>query len=358
MRDRRKNYTPPEASAEIPAMPEDDFAAETDVDAGAEPVAAFARVEERIVPAEFAGLRIDQALARMFPEHSRSRLQDWLADGHIRLDGGGAKPKQRIWGGERIAVETLPDRTDSAYTPEAIDIAIVYEDDAVIVIDKSAGLVVHPGSGNWSGTLANALLHHAPQLSEVPRAGVVHRLDKDTTGLMVVAKTLTAQTALVRQLQDRSVERLYLALVRGAVRGEGTVNAPVGRDPHSRTRMAVTDAGKEAITHYRAIEAFEGATLLECKLATGRTHQIRVHMASIGFPIAGDPVYRSALRARLPRAGERNVAVPEAIKEFPRQALHARRLAFIHPVSGERVGFDAPLPADFAALLATLREAV
>ena len=332
MRDRSENYTPPGGAAIV---------AERKIPA----------VAERKVPAELAGLRVDQALARMFPEHSRSRLQAWLAEGHIRVDGGGAKPKQRVWGGETVAVDSQPDRLETAYAPEALDLAIVHEDAAVIVIDKPAGLVVHPGSGNWSGTLANALLHHAPQLSGVPRAGVVHRLDKDTTGLLVVAKTLEAQTALVRQLQARSVERIYLALVRGAVSREGAVDAPIGRDPHVRTRMAVNAAGKQALTRYRVVEALEGATLLECRLSTGRTHQIRVHMASIGFPLVGDPVYRSGGRGALRSIG----SAAGVLADFPRQALHAARLAFIHPLTHERVSFESPLPEDFSALLSALR---
>ena len=377
MRDRGENYTSPEGSAAVPvtvakafalsppasalstkapAPSTKAFAPSTTASAHAVNVPAAAGILECTVPAELAGLRVDQALARMFPEHSRSRLQAWLAGGHIRIGGGGAKPRQRVWGGERIAVETQPDRTETAYAPEALDLSIVYEDDAVIVIDKPAGLVVHPGSGNWSGTLANALLHHAPRLSDVPRAGVVHRLDKDTTGLMVVARTLTAQTALVRQLQARSVERIYLALVRGTVSREGIVDAPIGRDPHVRTRMAVNSAGKDAVTRYRVVEALTGATLLECRLSTGRTHQIRVHMASIGFPIVGDPVYRSAGRGTRPAAGPARGPASGQPVDFPRQALHAARLAFIHPLSGERVSFESPLPGDFSALLSSLRQ--
>jgi 23S rRNA pseudouridine1911/1915/1917 synthase len=218
----------------------------------------------------------------------------------------------------------------------------VYEDDAVIVIDKPPGLVVHPGSGNWSGTLANALLHHAPALAAVPRAGIVHRLDKDTSGLLVVAKTVTAQTHLVRQLQARSVKREYLALVHGRVARGGKVAAPIGRHPAHRTRMAVVSGGKEAVTHYEVRERFEHATLLVCRLETGRTHQIRVHMHSIGHPLVGDPVYG------------RRVAPAGPLAAFRRQALHAERLGLIHPVTGQPMSWHAPLPADLRGLLAAI----
>ncbi|MGB7543495.1 MAG: 23S rRNA pseudouridine(1911/1915/1917) synthase RluD [Burkholderiales bacterium] len=295
----------------------------------------------RQVPEALAGLRLDQALARMFPEHSRSRLQGWLREGHIRLDERAAKPKQKIWGGERVEIHSQPDPSETSFRAERIALDVVYEDDDVLVINKPAGLVVHPGSGNWQGTMLNALLHHAPQLAAIPRAGIVHRLDKDTSGLLVVAKTLQAQTALVRQIQSRTMKRDYLALVHGAVRRDGEVAAPVGRHPRNRTRMAVVSGGKPALTRYRVLKRFAGATLLECGLATGRTHQIRVHMQSLGHPLVGDPVYREK------RRGE------EAIR-FPRQALHAARLAFVHPVSGVRKHFEAPLPQDFQALLDAL----
>jgi len=293
------------------------------------------------VPEALAGLRLDQALARMFPEHSRSRLQKWLRDGYVRLDSRQAKPKQKIWGGESVEIRPQPGPVESATRAERIRLDIVYEDDAVLVINKPAGLVVHPGSGNWRGTLLNALLHHSPALAQIPRAGIVHRLDKDTSGLLVVAKTLQAQTALVRQLQARTVKREYLALVHGAVRSGGEIAAPIGRDRRRRTRMAVVASGKPALTRYKVAQRFADATLLECSLATGRTHQIRVHMQSLGHPLFGDPVYR----------GKRGRGAPE----FGRQALHAARLEFIHPVSGAPVRFEAPLPEDFRALLAALR---
>jgi 23S rRNA pseudouridine1911/1915/1917 synthase len=296
----------------------------------------------RRVPEALAGLRLDKALARMFPEHSRNRLQKWLKDGHVSLDSHSAKPKQKIWGGERVEIRPQPEPSDAAHRPERIALDIVYEDDDVLVINKPAGLVVHPGSGNWKGTLLNALLHHSPRLAEIPRAGIVHRLDKDTSGLLVVAKTLQAQTELVRQLQARTVKRDYLALVHGTVRAGGEVSAPLGRDPRHRTRMAVVTAGRPALTRYKVVKRFAHASLLECSLDTGRTHQIRVHMQSLGHPLVGDPVYR----------GGRRSCVEHGLK---RQALHAARLEFSHPVSGARRRFAAPLPEDFRALLDSLQ---
>ena len=299
----------------------------------------------RTVPKELAGQRLDQALARMFPEHSRSRLQTWLRDGHIRLDTRAAKPKQKIWGGEEVRLAAQPGPQDLAHQAERIELSVVYEDPSVIVVDKPAGLVVHPGSGNWNGTMLNALLHRAPELAAVPRAGIVHRLDKDTSGLLVVARTLEAQTDLVRQLQARTVKRDYLALVHGDVTGKGSVEAPIGRDARVRTRMAVTGRGKPALTHFRVRRRFGDATLLECSLATGRTHQIRVHMQSIGHPLVGDPVYRL----------NRGRRTGSALDAFPRQALHAWRLAFVHPASRETMQFESPLPADMRDLLDALR---
>ena len=297
----------------------------------------------RRVPEGLAGLRLDKALAQMFPEHSRSRLQKWLRDGHVSLDSHSAKPKQKIWGGERIEIRAQPDPAESPHGPERIALDIVYEDEEVLVINKPAGLVVHPGSGNWKGTLLNALLHHLPRLAAIPRAGIVHRLDKGTSGLLVVAKTLRAQTDLVRQLQARTVKREYLALVHGAVRAGGEVSAPVGRDRRNRTRMAVVAAGRPALTRYKVAKRFAHVSLLECSLDTGRTHQIRVHMQSLGHPLVGDPVYRGGRRSELEHARLR------------RQALHAARLEFSHPVSGARRRFAAPLPEDFRALLNSLQ---
>jgi len=296
-----------------------------------------------VIPPEHAGLRLDAALARLFPEHSRSRLQAWMKQGRVTVDGMAADAKRKMWGGERVEVDAAADPAESIHRPEAIALTVVYEDDHLLVIDKPAGLVVHPGSGNWSGTMMNALLHHAPQLAEIPRAGIVHRLDKDTSGLLVVAKTLAAQTDLVRQLQARSVKRCYLALAHGAVTGEGVVDAPIGRHPVQRTKMAIVPRGREARTHYSVRERFSAATLVECRLETGRTHQIRVHLASIGHPLVGDTVY-----------GKRK-SVDARLDAFHRQALHAWRLSLVHPFGGDVMEWEAPLPADFAFLLEELR---
>jgi 23S rRNA pseudouridine1911/1915/1917 synthase len=285
-----------------------------------------------------AGLRLDQALARLMPEESRSRLARLIEEGHVRVDGAPAAGRQKLRSGEAVEVELKPRESGAALRAEAIDLAVVHEDADLLVIDKPAGLVVHPGSGNWAGTMLNALLHHAPESGNLPRGGIVHRLDKDTSGLLVVARNEPAQLALVRQLQARTVKRTYLALARGKVAGPGKVDAPVGRHPVHRTRMAVVAGGKPAVTRYRVRERFAAHTLLECELETGRTHQIRVHLASIGHPLEGDPVYAG----RGPRLIER-------------QALHAWKLAFAHPRGGKLVSFESPLPADLAALLESLR---
>ena len=293
---------------------------------------------ELAIPAGMAGLRLDQALARLLPEQSRSRLAKLIEDGHVQVDGESWAGARRLRSGERVRVALVPREAEVAFRAEAIALAVVHEDDAVLVVDKPAGLVVHPGSGNWAGTMLNALLHHAPALAHLPRAGIVHRLDKDTSGLLVVAKTEGAQLDLVRQLQARTVKRSYLALARGKVTVAGKVDAPIGRHPVQRTKMAVVPAGKAAITHYRVRERFAAHTLLECDLETGRTHQIRVHLASIGHPLEGDPAY-----------GGRGASL------LPRQALHAWKLAFVHPVSGDTMAFEAPLPPDFVNLLEGLR---
>ena len=299
------------------------------------------------IPRECAGWRLDAALAKLFPEHSRSRLQGWLKQGLILLDGSAAEPKRKVYGGERIvfdAAAAAPATPGLADAAEDIALNVVFEDESLIVIDKPAGLVVHPGNGNASGTLMNALLHHAPELAAIPRAGIVHRLDKDTSGLLVVARTLTAQTDLVRQMQARSVKRHYLALVLGTVERDGSVDAPLGRHAVQRTKMAIVRAGgKEARTHYAVLERFAKATLLECRLETGSTHQIRVHLTSIKHPLAGDAVYGRS------RSGDAR------LDAFPRQALHAWRLALQHPAGGVEVAWESPLPEDFAQLLEDLR---
>lgn len=243
------------------------------------------------IPLEYAGQRLDQALAQLLPNWSRSRIQTWIANERVKLDGMTCQAKQKVWGGEQASV--LPDNSivENHYAAEAISLNILFEDEQLIIINKPAGMVVHPGNGNWQGTLLNALLHHSPQLEYVPRAGIVHRLDKNTSGIMVVAKTIEAQTSLVRQLQQRTVKREYLAVALGEVAGSSVVDAPIGRHPIHRTKMAVTAQGKPARTHYQVLERFPGCSLVQCNLETGRTHQIRVHMHSIGHPLVGDPVY-------------------------------------------------------------------
>jgi 23S rRNA pseudouridine1911/1915/1917 synthase len=301
---------------------------------------------ELTVPDDCAGLRLDQALSRLLPEFSRNRLARWVRGNQVTLDGRTALPREKVYGGERIDVVPEPDPQKFAYRPQAIPLQIVFEDDTLIVIDKPAGFVVHPGSGNWTGTLLNALLAHAPQVSELPRAGIVHRLDKDTSGLLVVAKTLAAHAELVRQLQARSVTREYLAVVQGRVARDGMVDAPIGRHPVHRTRMAVVARGKPAITHYSVAEQFSTATLLRCRLETGRTHQIRVHLASIGHPLVGDPVY----------GGKRSYQ-KRGSAQFGRQALHAVRLVLVHPATRRSRAWRTPLPQDMNGLLLSLRQA-
>ncbi|TCZ84598.1 23S rRNA pseudouridine(1911/1915/1917) synthase RluD [Lysobacter sp. N42] len=307
------------------------------------------RLEAR-VPDASAGRRFDAVLAELFPEHSRSRLAGWIKSGQARLDGREARPRDPVRGGERVSVEAeVGIATDAPAEDIALD--VLYEDAHVIVVDKPAGLVVHPGAGNPAGTLVNALLHRDPALAALPRAGIVHRLDKDTSGVMVIARTLEAHTALVEQLSARKVHRQYLAVVVGALVSGGTANAPIDRHPRDRLRMAVREDGKDAVTHFRLRERFRAHTLLECRLETGRTHQIRVHMAHLKHPIVGDPLYGGPLK--LPKgASDGTVAM---LRGFRRQALHAETLEFAHPVTGEPVRCSAPMPADMQALVDALR---
>jgi 23S rRNA pseudouridine1911/1915/1917 synthase len=297
-------------------------------------------------------MRLDQALARMLPEHSRSRLRSWIDAGHVKVDGAAWGAKRRLHGGEHVeaAAPALTQRVADA--PEDIALDVVFEDDAILVLDKPAGLVVHPGSGNRAGTLLNALLHHDPALASVPRAGIVHRLDKDTSGLMVVAKTIEAQTDLVRQLAAHEVVREYLAVVRGDLARATIVDAPIGRHPTQRTTMAVVARGKPARTHVAVVERFGLATLLRCALETGRTHQIRVHLAAIGHPLIGDAAY-GGRRSTRSREGPSSIA--PALPALRRQALHAARLSLVHPVTRRPMTWEAPPPADIAQLVDALR---
>jgi 23S rRNA pseudouridine1911/1915/1917 synthase len=302
------------------------------------------------LPSSAAGLRLDQALAAALPQYSRARLQRWIRSGAVRVAGVPGRPRDLIHGGEPVAVEAefAPDERVLA---EDIALDIVFEDSALLVLNKPAGMIVHPGAGAREHTLQNALLAHDPELARVPRAGLIHRLDKDTTGLLLVARTPETHTRLAAAMQAREIEREYLALCLGSPTGGGTVDEPIGRHRSARTHMAVRADGRQAVTHYWIEERFRAHTLLRVRLETGRTHQIRVHLAHIGLPVVGDPVYGG--RRRL-TAGA-STALAAALKGFPRQALHARRLAFQHPLSSEPLAFEAPLPADFAALLSALR---
>lgn len=308
------------------------------------------------VPLDCAGMRLDQVAAQLFTEYSRERLKDWIKDGQLMLDGRPGKPKDRVAGGEimqlnaELAVETPA-------LPQDIPLNLVFEDEHLLVIDKPAGLVVHPGAGNPDGTLMNALLHHHTDLNLLPRAGIVHRIDKDTSGLLVVAKTLEAHTDLTAQLADKSVYREYEAIVAGVMTSGATINEPIDRHPTDRTRMAVVKRrddddtrGRDAVTHYRVISRFRGHTHVRVQLETGRTHQIRVHMAHAAHPLVGDPVYGG--RMRLPKGGTPEMI--KAVQHFPRQALHARRLGLVHPATGADMSWESPLPADMVELLAIL----
>ena len=302
------------------------------------------------VPERFAGERLDAALAAMFPQYSRSRLQQWIRDGHVLLDGAAVKPRTKLAGDEVLEVSIhLEDRTEQTQ-PQAIPLDIAFADDDIIVLNKAAGLVVHPAAGHADGTLVNALLHFDGRLALVPRAGIVHRLDKDTTGLMVVARNLSAHKHLVEELQQRKMQREYQAIVQGVITAGDTVDAPIGRHPRDRVRMCVRGDGKPAVTHYRVVKRFREHTHIWLKLETGRTHQIRVHMQHIRHPLVGDPVY--AGRQRVPsRADHELVAL---LRTFRRQALHACRLSLLHPRTGEQLSWEAALPEDMVCLLAAL----
>lgn len=303
-----------------------------------------------VLPRLDVGGRFDAVLAQCLPDYSRSRLARWINDGKVLLDGETATSKTRVWGGEAVEVSAEPDPAEMPFTAEDIPLTVVYEDDTLIVIDKPAGLVVHPAAGNWTGTLLNGLLFRYPELASVPRAGIVHRLDKDTSGLMVVARTLTAQTDLVRQLQARTVKRHYLAIAQGKLDKDGRIEAPIGRHSKDRLKMAVVETGKPAITHYQVLEALTRHTLLECRLETGRTHQIRVHMAHLGHALAADPVYGG-------RPRQADVPLRGALDGFGRQALHATRLALQHPKTDEAMAWERGMPEDMQQLLQILREA-
>ncbi len=302
------------------------------------------------VPLEESGSRIDQVLARLMPDYSRARLTQWLTEGQILIDGAARKPKNKVLGGEKIVVNAeLEPQID--WSAENIPLDLVHVDHDLIIVNKPAGLVVHPGHGNPSGTLVNALLSQFPELEEIPRAGIVHRLDKETSGVLAVARSLKAQANLVKQLKDRSMSRQYVALVYGHPNKEGTIDAPMDRHRLQRTKMAVVYSGKPAVTHYRVTETTAHCAWVQVKLESGRTHQIRVHMMHIGHPLIGDPVYRQGR----PGLGRAAVATRDLIDQFPRQALHAQLLGLKHPSTVEMVQFEVPMAQDLAELHAQLK---
>jgi 23S rRNA pseudouridine1911/1915/1917 synthase len=303
------------------------------------------------IPEELQGLRLDQALAQMFPDYSRSRLKSWLVGGQVLVDGAAWRPRDRVEGGEIVELTVVHEAAVRA-EPEPISLDIPFEDEALIVVNKPAGLVVHPGAGNASGTLMNALLHHDGSLEVLPRAGIIHRIDKDTSGLLLVAKTLPAHTVLVKQLANREISRRYRAICGGVLTGGGTIDAAIGRHPVDRTRMTVREDGRPAVTHYTVLERFRAHTYINVRLETGRTHQIRVHFAHRRHALVGDPVYGGRLAIPAGASDELHTA----LRGFRRQALHASRLEFAHPETGDVVSVEAPLPEDFEQLLGALRE--
>lgn len=305
------------------------------------------------IPIKLNGLRLDQALARLFPDYSRARLQHWIEHGQVLVDDQIIlRPKHKIQAHQTVLVQAILSPVTNHWEPQAMALDILYADSELLILNKPSGLVVHPAAGNPDHTLVNALLHYDPQLNQLPRAGIVHRLDKETSGIMVVARTLEAQCQLVQQIQQHEIKREYQTIVNGLLTGGGTVNAPIGRHPTQRLKMAVIDSGKPAVTHYRIVERFRAHTQLKILLETGRTHQIRVHMTHIGHPIVGDPVYGG--RLKLPSGCTEHLKI--TLMGFKRQALHAQKLTLTHPKSGELLSWTAPLPKDFIQLMESLRQ--
>lgn len=302
------------------------------------------------IPDNLYGMRIDQALAKLLPEYSRTQIQEWIKNGTLQVNNAPTKARTTIMGGEIITLDAVL-KTQPAYEAQAIELQIVFEDDALLVINKPAGMVVHPGTGNPDNTLLNALLHHCPELKILPRAGIIHRIDKDTSGLLVIGKTPSAVNSLTKQLKERSISRIYQTIVLGKIISGGTIDAPIARHPIQRKRMAVIDTGKDAITHYRVVEHYRAHTRLKVQLETGRTHQIRVHMAYIHHAILGDPVYGG--RLQLPKGATPELV--EALRKFKRQALHAAELSLIHPDTNKPMTWQAPLPEDMKKLIEILK---
>lgn len=304
------------------------------------------------VPENLDDSRFDVVASAIFSQYSRSRLQQWIKSGDLTVDGEALKAKEKVYQGQVLAVDVVLETPDEVDKAQDIALNIIFEDESIIIINKPVGMVVHPGAGNANNTLMNALLFHCPELTHVPRAGIVHRLDKDTSGLMVVAKTLESHNSLVEQLQEREMGRQYYALVQGIMTAGGTVEAAIGRHPHNRQKQAVNGSGaKEAITHYRVVKKFRSHTLIRCQLETGRTHQIRVHMTHIRFPLVGDKVYG---RLRMPKAC--SPALMEVLQQFPRQALHAFKLELVHPMTDQVCSWEIDLPDDITALMEMLKQ--
>lgn len=307
-------------------------------------------MKEAMISSEYHGQRVDVVLAELFPDFSRSQLTRWLKEGAITIDQRPYKPKDKVSGGEHVKLEVICASRNDTIEAEAIPLSVVFEDEHLLIVNKPAGLIVHPGAGNPRHTLVNALLYHAPSLQHLARAGIVHRLDKETTGLLIVAKTLATHTSLVRQMQNREIHRHYLALVHGHIIAGGTIDTFYGRHPRNRLKKAVCTHGRQAITHYSVKKKYQHFTLLDVTLMTGRTHQIRVHMAHINHPVVGDPLYGG--QARIPAGLDDELR--QTVKRFKRQALHAATLSFIHPHSQENLTFTVPLPEDFQSLLTYL----
>ncbi|MFT7235459.1 MAG: 23S rRNA pseudouridine1911/1915/1917 synthase [Methylophagaceae bacterium] len=303
-----------------------------------------------MIPDDCAGFRLDQALAQLFSDYSRGQLTKWIKAGDVKVNNKILRPKDSVIGGENVEILAEMEVVNDSWVAEAIQLDIIHEDQDLLIINKPAGMVVHPGAGNHEGTLVNALLHHSPELEAIPRAGIVHRIDKGTTGLLMIAKTLQAHNSLVSQLQERTVLREYQAIAMGVMTAGGTVDEPVGRHPIERKRMAVNGNGKPAVTHYRVEQRFRAHTHIRCKLETGRTHQIRVHMAHIRYPLLGDPAYGG--RLRLPKGASESFQ--QALQSFKRQALHAGLLGFVHPRTEQNVSWKIDMPEDMQTILTSL----